>query len=55
MEVIKQLIIRILNKLGCNHKWDVYSQCEVRSDFGGRYHRHTLICQKCGKIRQIRL
>ena len=52
---MKELIKQILSKWGCHHDWEVHNQMKVESDLGGYYWRETLICNKCGKIKRIKL
>lgn len=45
-----------LMKFACHHKWFTYYKCDVldhRDEIIG--FEHTLICEKCGKIKKIRL
>ena len=58
MQELKDLVKRILNKIACAHEWDVYHESRVfDGDYSERPHtiKHTLICKKCGKIKQIKV
>lgn len=47
-----------LKKLNCSHEWETYSSTYHQDrNFGGydNYTLDTLICKKCGKIKQIRI
>ena len=52
-----QLIKNFLLKWGCLHNW--YSYCKTKVTYLDTpdyyYTRNTLICKKCGKIKQIKL
>lgn len=53
-----ELIKQILAKWGCMHQWQVHDESRVFHDDKDTKPyaiRHTLICTKCGKIKQIKL
>ena len=53
-----ELIKQILAKWGCMHQWQVHDESRVFHDEKDKKPyaiRHTLICTKCGKIKQIKL
>lgn len=53
---MKQLFLAILKKWGCAHEWDTYQTTKIYDyeyDKIPTRIKHTLICKKCGKIKQI--
>lgn len=50
-----ELINKILQKWSCMHKWELYKERIVETDFGDRYYRQTFICKNCGKFKQIKV
>ena len=48
---------QLINKFLCSHKWLVHNETKVLGKIGeGLFnYRQTLICEKCGKIKQIKL
>jgi len=55
---MKDLIIKLLEKWTCSHKWEKYlelNQFHTEEDKLPHTIYHTLICQKCGKIEKIKL
>ena len=52
---MKEFIKRLLEKWSCCHEWETYSQQEYINDYGESWIQATLICKKCGKIKQIKL
>lgn len=60
MKYIREYIMRLLDKWACSHKWYKYQRTEVyaypyRDKEFPLYSIDTLICNKCGKIKQIKL
>jgi Fe2+ or Zn2+ uptake regulation protein len=54
IELIKQILI----KCGCMHKWKIHDESRVFHDDKDTkpYEiRQTLVCNKCGQIKQIKL
>lgn len=49
------LIKKLLEKWACMHDWSFYKEREVSTDYGDHYWRHTFICKKCGKFKQVRV
>lgn len=49
------LLLNILKKLGCSHKWERYYVTEAWSKKSKLPTKifHTLICKDCGKIKRI--
>jgi hypothetical protein len=45
----------LLDKLMCKHDWKLHETRAHQDDFGGSYTKQTLICRKCGKVKQIKL
>lgn len=39
----------------CYHSWETYAENEVHDDFEGTSHEVILICNKCGKIKKVKL
>lgn len=55
---MKKLIKRMFDKWFCLHTWDIHDEARVyqfESDKSPITIRKTLICSKCGKIKQIQL
>ena len=53
-----ELIKQILAKWSCMHQWEVHNATNIwhdNKDPRPYAIRHTLICTKCGKIKQIKL
>ena len=52
------MIKKLLEKWACKHRWELYHGTNVyrSSEALTPYEiRHTLICQKCGKIKTIKI
>lgn len=53
-----KVLIKLVEKLACCHEWKTHRRM---SSYGGVYDKlpikveETLICQKCGKIKKIKL
>ena len=55
---MKEFFYELLQKLCCCHKWEVHYTVNVyESNNSTRPYetKQTLICEKCGKIKQIKL
>lgn len=51
------MLKKLLEKWSCKHKWQIHHKANI---YGSGYDmpteiRHTLICENCGKIKQISL
>ena len=51
---MKKLLIGLIEKLSCKHKWKEIKEITVRDDFAGTYHKFLFICEKCGKFKWIK-
>lgn len=48
------VVILIVVKNSCKHKWKIVDKVQVHSDYGAIerwYHRYVLQCEKCGKVK----
>jgi len=55
--IFKEQIIELLKKKYCRHEWEKYNVQRTyaeESDKIPMYVTHTLICKKCGKIKQFK-
>lgn len=55
---MKRLFDKWLEKWLCSHQWKSHNKTKIFSDYRGDIPvkvRETLICDKCGKIKQISL
>lgn len=54
---MRQAIINLINKWACMHKYKLHKEMSIHAKGYERpvEMRHTLICEKCGKIKKIRL
>lgn len=54
---MKKLILQWLEKIACHHEWGIHSEIQAEDKSKGTIVliRQTLICKKCGKIKQITL
>ena len=54
---MKQLLYNLLQKWSCLHIWKIHKEVDVYDDNSERPYetRQTLICTKCGKIKQLKL
>lgn len=48
-------MLRLLELLiygySCNHRWKILHSATCECDWGSRYTRHYLQCEKCGKVK----
>jgi len=53
------MILKLIEKWACKHQWKVHHNMEVYNTLNNpkmpRKVRQTLICKKCGKIKQVDL
>lgn len=55
--LFKEQIIELLKKKYCRHEWEKYQVQQTYADESDKlpmYVTHTLICKKCGKIKQFK-
>ena len=55
--LFKEQIIELLKKKCCHHEWEKYHAHQTyakASDELPMYVTHTLICKKCGEIKQFK-
>jgi hypothetical protein len=55
--LFKEQIIELLKKKCCHHEWEKYHIHQTYADESDKlpmYVTHTLICKKCGKIKQFK-
>ena len=53
-----EALIKLVEKWACCHEWETYQITKTYDDdYDKRPSKieHTLICQKCGKIKKIKL
>ena len=53
-----KLLLKILEKLACKHKWLLHQKNNIFEDSSDKYPtiiKDTLICSECGKIKKITL
>lgn len=53
-----QALIKLVEKCACCHKWELHRRMSTYDDYSGNRPskvEETLICQKCGKIKKIKL
>lgn len=55
--IVRELRIKMIEKLFCTHSWKSHAKNIYRFDYlnNNKYEQTTeiLICEKCGKIKQI--
>lgn len=52
---ICNLIKGFIEKLCCKHKWELYEKVHYINLLGYNTEYHILICNKCGKIKRIKI
>lgn len=50
-----QALVKLVEKWACCHEWELYSETKTYEGSRCLKTEHTLICQKCGKIKKIRI
>lgn len=39
----------------CEHHWERLTEITVEGEFGGVWYKYVLQCNKCGKIKSVRI
>ena len=52
---MKENISYLINHILCSHNWTVLNKTVVYSDIGNDYIILILSCDKCGKIKKIKI
>jgi len=52
------MLKKLIEKILCMHKWNTYNESKTFEYSGAElpiYVTHTLICEKCGKIKKVNI
>ena len=47
-------LIKLVEKWGCNHDYQLEHDHRVSSEYGGTYTIYTYKCSKCGKFKKLK-